>query len=122
MEATKIKEEISNLTVRKKETLMGLLGSYKILKRQTGGSNFIVPSFNVWLSQIYGIDQIKTNTFKGWFNEGYKVKKGEKGYMFFTRPIKGKVKDKKDEEYRFFKTCFVFTEKQVEKNLKEKKS
>lgn len=49
-------------------------------------------------------------TFAKWKNEGYKVKKGSKGYPVFSQPVKGNT----DEKKHFF-TAYLFNEAQVEK-------
>lgn len=64
------------------------------------------------------------NTFKSfnsWRSEGKKVKKGEKGYLFWTKPLTFLKKEDLEKEGKeegkpanFFAYCFLFTEKQVE--------
>jgi hypothetical protein len=79
----------------------------------------LFPTINELLkSDIYQIEgEIKT--FNQWKKSGKIVKKGEKGYLFFTKPI---VADKKKEEedlichkdiYDFFGHCYLFSSSQV---------
>lgn len=59
-------------------------------RRETGAQNF--------------------KTFAKWKNEGYKVKRGSKGYPAFSHPIKSTTDEKK-----LFFTAYLFNETQVEK-------
>lgn len=58
-------------------------------------------------------------TFKQWKEQGFSVKKGEKGFPIFSRPISAikaeQGKDSSPEESKFFGTCYLFHENQVEK-------
>lgn len=61
-------------------------------------------------------------TFKGWKDQGMKIKKGSKGFPIWGKPIRGKGKTPKDgecetkeERYKFFPVCILFHEKQTEK-------
>lgn len=58
-------------------------------------------------------------TFKGWKEIGFSVKKGEKGFPIFSRPIAAikaeQGKEPQPGEGKFFGTCYLFHEKQVEK-------
>ena len=68
---------------------------------------------------------LKFNTFMGWQSEGYKVKKGEKGFLIWSRPKKKLDKEKKNEnaeseagDNRKYFISYIFCSEQVEK-LKE---
>jgi len=58
-------------------------------------------------------------TFHDWKKEGFKVKKNEKSYRVWGKPIKArKTTDEKDgekDEFRMFPMCCLFNESQVEK-------
>lgn len=64
-----------------------------------------------------GCSQFKT--FKAWKEAGYKIKKGSKGFPIFSRPIAvikaEKGKETTPEENKYFGTCYLFNESQVEK-------
>jgi len=60
-------------------------------------------------------------TFHDWKNDGYKVKKGEKAFRIWGKPIKALKKSEtdtsnEDQEFKMFPMCCVFNELQVEKN------
>lgn len=58
------------------------------------------------------------NTFYGWKDKGFKVKKGEKGFPIWSRP-KDVIKEEKtgqqaDDEHKFFGLAYMFHKGQVE--------
>jgi len=57
------------------------------------------------------------NTYKGWLEEGYQVKKGSKSFPVWGKKRKGtkKVKGGEDKEYKFFPIANIFHESQVER-------
>ena len=59
-------------------------------------------------------------TFKTWKEMGFFVKKGEKGFPIFSRPIgilkAEKGKETNDDDFSRFGTCYLFHENQVEKS------
>ena len=61
-------------------------------------------------------------TFKQWKEAGFSVKKGEKGFKFWTSPIKATAKTQSHEggegekAYKFFNVCYLFSDKQVEQS------
>jgi len=68
------------------------------------------------------------NTYKGWQKEGQKVKKGEKAFLFWGRPINKnaeskedirKFEDIEDEAGKFFPLSFLFHKDQTEEIKKE---
>ena len=71
-----------------------------------------------YIAQNPAINQFLT--FGEWKKKGYNVKKGSKGFTFWSSPIKG-TKEKPDgetQETKFFKVCYLFTNLQVEPNAK----
>lgn len=58
------------------------------------------------------------NTFWEWKDKGYKVKKGEKAFLFWGSKRKNKqddqAKSQEEETYSFFPLCYVFSNAQVE--------
>lgn len=74
---------------------------------------------NYFIKKIHGIeDSLNLNTFKKWKEKGFKVKKGEKGFLFFSKPKQIKKKNANIEEddiiFNRFLKCYLFTENQVE--------
>lgn len=65
-------------------------------------------------------ERVQLKTFKQWKDCGKRVKKGEKGFAFWTAPKhalkKGANPDAAGEEdtYEFFGVCYLFAESQVE--------
>ncbi len=61
------------------------------------------------------------NTFKGWQEKGYKVKKGAKAFFIWSKPIKAKKTKKEDsekdqkDEFKMFGIANIFSNEQVEK-------
>jgi hypothetical protein len=75
--------------------------------------------FNDFLRSIYaGLEGTKEfNSFKGWKEKGFKVKKGEKAYRVFSAPKKKKIgeyADGKEMTKEFFYQACIFSENQVE--------
>jgi len=65
-----------------------------------------------------GTDDFRT--FSSWHEAGFKIKKGERGWIIWAQkrsaPVPGQ-EPKEDEmvaEYKFFPTCYLFNENQVE--------
>ncbi len=64
------------------------------------------------------------NTFQGWKKQGFKVKKGEKGFFIWSNPLKANKttenkkeeisKDEKDSTFKFFGLAHIFSNAQVE--------
>ena len=59
-------------------------------------------------------------TFKQWKEDGQKVKKGEKGFPVFSKPMKGKKEQEQEgtenekKGPKYFHTAYLFNELQVE--------
>jgi hypothetical protein len=75
---------------------------------------------NDLLRVYYNVGNQEMKTFNQWKAEGKFVKKGEKGYAFWTKPMTaGKKEDgangeQKESSYNFFGICYLFTESQVQ--------
>lgn len=57
------------------------------------------------------------NTFYGWQQKGFRVKKGSKGFTVWGRPKKvtrKEAKDKEKDEFTHFPLAYLFSNKQVE--------
>lgn len=75
---------------------------------------------NRYIKKIYKLEDQELHTFNKWKEKGFKVKKGEKGFIFFSTPktfkkevetVKG---DKQDISFQRFCKCFLFSANQVE--------
>jgi hypothetical protein len=55
-------------------------------------------------------------TFAEWKKKGYNVKKGSKGFIFWSSPIKTTKEqpDGETKEGKFFKVCYLFSNCQVQ--------
>lgn len=76
-----------------------------------------VDSINEGLSVYYAQQgHINLNTFNGWIDKGFKVKKGEKALLLWgqPKPIASKKENKEGEEEDFFPVAHVFSELQIE--------
>ena len=65
-------------------------------------------------------------TFKQWKDQGMKVKKGEKGFPIFSKPIQKKAKEEEGEQDekkgpKYFHTAYLFHEGQVEPMTEKEK-
>jgi hypothetical protein len=72
-------------------------------------NDFIIELF-------YEGEKHEFNTFKGWLEVGKVVKKGEKGYVIWGRPIKGEQKNEEQEvekRYKMFPLSYIFRDDQV---------
>jgi hypothetical protein len=72
-------------------------------------NDFIIELF-------YEGEKHEFNTFKGWLEVGKVVKKGEKGYVIWGRPIKGEQKNEEKEvekTYKMFPISYIFRDDQV---------
>ena len=76
---------------------------------------------NDLLRVYYNVGNQEMKTFNQWKQEGKFVKKGEKGFAFWTKPMtSGKKEDgenggeQKESSYKFFGICYLFTENQVQ--------
>ena len=56
-------------------------------KNQEEALEILNRPLNYYLKRYYGLENKELNSFKGWQARGRRVKKGEKGFGFFTNPI-----------------------------------
>ena len=80
----------------------------------------IIPPLNHFIKIIYNLQNSELKTFNAWKAAGFMVKKGEKGFIFFSAPrvTTKKVETVSGESFessneRFF-TCHLFATSQVE--------
>jgi len=94
-----------------------------IQKVKAGDANAINSTQGGTNAALIAFYQMETGrrdfrTFKNWKDAGYSVKKGEKGYPIFSRPVRvieeetGKVINKSGKMK--FLTCYLFHDGQVE--------
>lgn len=117
--------EATHQSIRTKKDLAQLSENLKKSPAYTG-LIAVSKTFNEVLKVFYGISENQElKSFKKWKKEGYIVKKGEKAYTFWSRPISAEHKEKMKnvktgksedikEEYSFFNICKLFSSDQVE--------
>ena len=76
------------------------------------------------INEVYTTEEKTTfNTYKGWAEKGYQVKKGEKSVFVWSKPLKGKAKTEaeatdegtpEEKKYKFFGLAYLFDNTQVE--------
>jgi predicted metal-dependent hydrolase len=108
--------EIKN---KNKQTLLNLAKEAKKIQLDINQNCQDMTINEILKEKIYKINS-ELKTFRQWKKEGKIVKKGEGGYLFFTKPIKV---DNRSEEiskeeligsgYEFFGHCYLFSEEQV---------
>lgn len=109
-----------------KRELIQLSKEAKALREELqslGNPKFDDLSINDVLVMMYqkdtGAKMFKT--YNDWKKAGFQVKKGEKSYRIWGKPIKAKIKDQsaenQDEErkYQFWPMCALFNENQIER-------
>ena len=78
-------------------------------------------TMNEKLEIYYKLENQQLNTFKGWLDEGRAVRKGEKGFAFWTKPKTATKKDSTENEsessYKFFNVCYLFTKEQTDEKI-----
>lgn len=78
---------------------------------------------NYFIKLIYNLHNKELDTFLGWKKKGYKVKKGAKGYLFFSTPktfkkeIENSQGQKEEISFNRFCKCFLFSQDQVEQTI-----
>ena len=109
---------------REKRKQLGQLSNQ--LKNNAKAINYDYLTVNQLLFDFcYNPDKsLEFNTFNQWKDKGFRVKKGEKAFLIWARPV-GSKKDNENNEpakisdneddYSFFPLCYVFSNKQVEK-------
>jgi len=93
---------------------------YSALIQQGANENGLINKLIVAeYQEATGAQDFKT--FKDWKEEGLIVKKGEKGFPVFSKPIKGKKDEKQPQDQEkekkgpvYFATAYLFNETQVE--------
>jgi hypothetical protein len=114
---------MKNSNLSEKWSNLGLVAGRARLMQEEAKRESIdgfVPPLNHFIKKIYNLENSELKTFNAWKAEGFIVKKGEKGFVFFSAP---RVTSKKVElanggnfeakEERFF-TCHLFASSQVE--------
>jgi hypothetical protein len=114
---------LKNLAQTEKWSNLGIVASRARLMQEEAkreSETGFVPPLNHFIKKIYNLENSELKTFNAWKAEGFIVKKGEKGFVFFSAP---RVTSKKVEmanggnfeakEERFF-TCHLFASSQVE--------
>jgi hypothetical protein len=117
------KQKLQELAQKQKWSNLGAIaGRARLMQEEARreSTDGMVPNLNHFIKHIYGLEKLELKTFKAWKEEGFIVKKGEKGFVFFSAP---RVTSKKVEmanggnfeakEERFF-TCHLFSKEQVE--------
>ncbi len=118
-----LKQELQTISQKEKWSNLGIVaGRARLMQEEAKreSKNGLVPPLNHFIKIIYNLQDAQLKTFKAWKAEGFIVKKGEKGFVFFSAP---RVATKKVEtanggnfeakEERFF-TCHLFASSQVE--------
>lgn len=82
-------------------------------------------SVNEGLLELYSNgENLRFNTFHGWKDKGFKVKKGSQAYLVWGKPRKVPVPgvekptieaNKEEDEFKYWPICYLFSNKQVEK-------
>jgi len=114
---------MKNSNLSEKWSNLGLVAGRARLMQEEAKRESIdgfVPPLNHFIKIIYNLENADLKTFKAWKEAGFVVKKGEKGFVFFSAP---RVTTKKIEttnggsfeakNERFF-TCHLFAASQVE--------
>ena len=114
---------MKNSALKEKWSNLGLIAGRARLMReqaQRESRDGFVPPLNHFIKIIYNLENTELKTFKAWKESGFIVKKGEKGFVFFSAP---RITTKKVEtanggnfeaqEEKFF-TCHLFSSSQVQ--------
>ena len=109
---------MNNLNIKTRDDLKAISAQIKPMLPLTGFN-----SVNEALKAMYEIPASEElNTFKGWKEKGYSVKKGEHAFTFWSAPIKRKKKQEEEAEAQdaeekagHFAICKLFASYQVEK-------
>lgn len=77
---------------------------------------------NEALIEMYSTEEhTEFNTFKGWKEKGFSVKKGEKGFFVWSKKLKATEKtesSEEDKEFKFFGIAHIFSNAQIEPSKK----
>jgi len=108
--------------------LYELAGRARIMRNVAAETNLeaLALPLNYFIKQIYNLPRdLELQTFNQWKKGGFAVKKGEKGFLFFSSPKSKSISEKetttnKEQEInshsepRYF-PCYLFSNEQVEK-------
>jgi hypothetical protein len=118
-----LKQSLKTISQKEKWSNLGIVASRARLMQEQAkreSKDGFVPPLNHFIKIIYNLEKTELKTFKAWKESGFIVKKGEKGFVFFSAP---RITNKKIEtvnggnfeaqEEKFF-TCYLFASSQVE--------
>lgn len=75
------------------------------------------------IDRIYRTENHQTfKSFNEWLAEGFKVKKGEKAFVIWGKPLKAQKNSPEEVRYDFFPLSYIFSNAQVEPSKKEAQS
>jgi hypothetical protein len=109
----------------KKNLLIDLSNSAKLILEMNPDAGINVN--DVIINRMYKSNEHQEfNTFKGWQEKGFTVKKGSKSFFIWSKPRKAD-KSKKEEnaqkeeknQYKFFGIAYLFSNSQVEATEKK---
>lgn len=100
---------------QKRQQLKDISQAAKVLVQMGEFSHVNEYIIDFYMKQTEGITEF--NTFNQWLNKGYAVKKGEKAFIIWGSPVKGKPQEATDpsDEYKYFPVCYLFSNLQVER-------
>lgn len=94
----------------------------KVISKNLNQVGTVDERMNKKLEKFYSHvnDDIKFRTFEDWNSLGYKVKKNEKAYKFWGKPVDFEIRNLQDNRYitdigSYFPIIFKFSENQVYK-------
>ena len=101
--------------IEKRNHLKEVSGSAAILVEMGA-----VDSINEGIKMIYAEDgHTELKTFNQWINEGFHVKKGEKAFLLWAKPLHVQKNEPKPDGAPFFPIIYLFSNLQVETILKK---
>lgn len=114
---TKIKRNLEEYKA-KREQLVKLSNLAKIERQKSGHDEL---SLNFFIVEFYRLKQPgQYETFQEWKRQGKMVKKGEKGFPIWGKPLSAQTKkngepvaEPTEKEADFFPICYLFHESQV---------
>jgi len=115
--------KLPDYKAKRGELLANAAKARHIQKRMKDKGYEVIPTINhILLTMIYtGGEQLEWNSFNQWKKKGKRVKKGEKAWLVFSRPIKvlkaaqGASKEELDDiEPSLYGTQYVFNNLQVQ--------
>jgi len=103
----------------KRATLRGLSVKAKVVQKQLAEAGTPVTVNQILLKMYAKGQNLEFRSFQEWKKEGKWVKKGESGYLIWSRPVKdlrkaeGKIEEAEQIDSDFFGTKYVFSSLQV---------